>query len=657
MPSLSPLRSLLENGYHAQLAGDLAGAIAAYRQALALAPDNPDVLHLLGAATLQSGNSHEALKLLERASQRQRNNPALLGNLGQAYFVCGHYEKAREVFRKASRLNPQDPRLHVGTATSLAMQGRLDEAESVLQRIVQRFPQEPLVWFNFGNVLRDAGRWPDALEKFERAVAIAPDMVDARNNLAGALHALQRFGEAETEYRKCISAAPDHALARCNLASLLIDVGRHAEAAAICREIVAKDPGALLAHTFLGAALGHQGHLIDALTSYRAAVQLAPSDPRALMAYGGASCEVGLIGEGLRAFACCFAVQPDLLAAHQVHATALLAVGRIADGWMEYGTRPARLRLVEKHGTSRLSRTLPTDVAGKHICVLREQGLGDELFFLRYSDALRARGAHIMYRSSAKIKTLLERVPTIDAVLGEEDPLPPADVNILVGDLPYALSVLPASALTTSAAGYGRSFREYAWALRVFWPPVPPPLPLKPLAQRVSDLQEALARAGPPPYLGLTWRAGTAPDAQEGAWLLYKEIGITALADAVRDFPGTFLALQRRPAAGEMEKLTAALGHAVHDYTAFNEDLESMLALLELVDEYVGVSNTNIHLRAGVGKTARVLMPAPAEWRWTFSGSESPWFKGFRIYRQSLQGDWSEALAELKYDLKLAFNS
>jgi len=89
----------------------------------------------------------------------------------------------------------------------------------------------------------------------------------------------------------------------------------------------------------------------------------------------------------------------------------------------------------------------------------------------------------------------------------------------------------------------------------------------------------------------------------------------------------------------------------VHDFTGLNEDLEGMLALLALLDEYVGVSNTNMHLRAAVGKSACVLVPAPAEWRWRQSGRRSPWFPDFRLYRQSLQGRWDDALRELAADL------
>ena len=69
------------------------------------------------------------------------------------------------------------------------------------------------------------------------------------------------------------------------------------------------------------------------------------------------------------------------------------------------------------------------------------------------------------------------------------------------------------------------------------------------------------------------------------------------------------------------------------------------------VVEYIGVSNTNMHLAACAGRTARVLVPAPAEWRWMRNRASSPWFPGFSIYRQTLQGDWGPAFSALESDL------
>jgi hypothetical protein len=192
----------------------------------------------------------------------------------------------------------------------------------------------------------------------------------------------------------------------------------------------------------------------------------------------------------------------------------------------------------------------------------------------------------------------------------------------------------------------------------VFWPDLPPPLPLQPLAERVASVTEHLYRLGPAPYIGLTWRAGTDPQGQRGrVWQLYKEIPLEQLAAALRGVGGTLISLQRNPRAGETEKLAALMGRPVHDLTEANDDLEEMVALLAVLDDYVGVSNTNMHLRAGAGRTARVIVPWPAEWRWMICGDESPWFPGFRIYRQKPDGDWSAALERLRSDLLAAFGN
>ena len=120
---------------------------------------------------------------------------------------------------------------------------------------------------------------------------------------------------------------------------------------------------------------------------------------------------------------------------------------------------------------------------------------------------------------------------------------------------------------------------------------------------------------------------------------------------ALREWRGSVLALQRLPLPGEVETISRALGRRAHDLSALNENLEDIAAVLELADEYVGVSNTNMHIRAGLGKTARVLVPFPPEFRWMHAGRESPWFRGFRLYRQDPARAWSVALETLRLDI------
>ena len=646
------VKAWLDAGLAAHHQGDLPRAIAAYRHVLTMAPEHGPALNLLGTGLLQLGEAGEAVQHLEHAVRRQRNEPNLLANLAQAYLALERYPQAADTFRKAIRLAPGEAHFHVGAAAALAMQGRLGEAQALLQRLTSRFPASALVWFNLGNVERDRGEPDAAIAAYEKALALDPSHADARSSLGSVLHSREQFAEAETHYRACLQSHPQHALARYNLASLLIDVGRFAEAEGLCREIVAIDDRFADGHAFLGAALGHQGRLVEALACHERASALAPGNTRYAAALGTALTEIGRIPEGLRRLADALDAEPENDTLRQSLFTALLANGRMQDGWSAYARRPAAVRLREKNEAIALAEALPAPLEGRHVCVIREQGIGDEIFLLRWARKLAGRGARVSYRANSKIVSVLARAPFINEVLDESAPLPQADAYLLVGDLPNALGALPTSSVPKRDRPRRRLFPDLPEHISVFWPPVPETIAIAPLEASVAALRQRLSDLGPPPYVGVTWRAGTRPEAQNaGSWMLYKEVPPHALATALKTIDGTFLALQRNPGAGEIDIFAAALDRPLHDFTALNDDLENMLALLALIDEYVGVSNTNMHLRAAAGRTARVLVPAPAEWRWLQSARASPWFPGFSVYRQSVHGSWTAALTDLRRDL------
>ncbi len=628
------VQELIEAGLRHHQAGRLLEAKTLYEQALALQPRHPDALHLLGVVALQSGNAERTVALIEQAIEVQPENPAFHANLAQAHLALQRTAEARAAFRRAAALDPRDPQPAVGAANCLALQGRLAAAERELRNLVRRHPGYALAWFNLGNAVRDQRRTEEAVGLYRRAIQLDPAPVDAHNNLGNALHALGRFDEAEQAFREALALDPGHVLARCNLVSVLIDRGRFPEAEEIGRKIIEDEPRLALAHTFLGAALGHQGRLLEALACYRKASELAPTDPKAHETYAMALGEVGNFSEAHRYFTRALHLNPDSISTHQSFAPLLLAAGQWVEGWRSYGFRPAAERLREEYAQIKLSRELPAVLAGKHVCVLREQGIGDEIFFLRYVRELHLRGARVSYRGSEKIRALLRGADFIHHVLEEHAPIPDADAAILLGDLPQALTASPCSPPPLES------------------PPLPPTLRLTPDEARLEALGRTLRALGSPPYLGVTWRGGIPPAEQTGiAWSLFKEIGLEALADAIRPISGTLISLQRNPRPGEISALSELAGRAVHDLSPLNDDLEDMLALLALIDDYIGVSNTNMHLRACAGKTARVLVPCPAEWRWMVSGKSSPWFPGFKIYRQTSRGDWGAALAELANDL------
>jgi SAM-dependent methyltransferase len=125
-----------------------------------------------------------------------------------------------------------------------------------------------------------------------------------------------------------------------------------------------------------------------------------------------------------------------------------------------------------------------------------------------------------------------------------------------------------------------------------------------------------------------------------------------ALANSLSRVQGTFISLQRNVFAEDIKQFAQHLNSPVHDASALTDDLEDLLALLSLLDENIGVSNTNMHLRAGLGLGSRVLVQCPGgDWRWGYEGNKSLWFEHSKVYRQHLDGHWEPALHALSQDL------
>ena len=265
----------MEAGSRARQRGDFRAAAEAYRQALAIAPGDPQLLGLLGAALLEGGEAGQALPHLQQAAAKARRNAGLTGALAQALFELGRFDEAAAAFRQAQRLAPAQPGFMLGAANSLAMQGKFTEARPLLERVVARFPHHALAWFNLGNVLRDCGELGPAADAFRKALALDPGFLDARNGLGRTLHAAQRFDEAAQEYARCVREAPQFLAAHMNLTSVLIDQGQFDQAEAACKTLIDMAPGDAQAQALLADTFNARGRMLDAAHHYGVAVRLA----------------------------------------------------------------------------------------------------------------------------------------------------------------------------------------------------------------------------------------------------------------------------------------------------------------------------------------------------------------------------------------------
>jgi Tfp pilus assembly protein PilF len=96
-------------GLVARRTEDFSAAAGAFRRALDLAPEQPDVMHELGVALLASGSKADALGLLDRAAALRPGDAAYIADAGFAHLRAGDLEAARDRLRIASTIDAEDP--------------------------------------------------------------------------------------------------------------------------------------------------------------------------------------------------------------------------------------------------------------------------------------------------------------------------------------------------------------------------------------------------------------------------------------------------------------------------------------------------------------------------------------------------------------------
>ncbi len=521
---------------------------------------------------------------------------------------------------------PQDPAIaHVARGRGWHRAGRVADAIAAFDAAVAASPANAEAQLAAGVARLQQGHWARGVAHLRVAVASDPGLAEGWANLAHGWRELGRLAPAREAVARALEIDPRLAPAWNLLGIVTQDLGEVAAARPHFLRALELDPSFTLAQVNLANGDQTLGRLDDAEAGYQRALVIDAALPELHYNLAHLFHKTGRERESVPHYRRALELRPDYHLARNNLGHVHFLLGEFDAAWRDYGGRTNRVQHLQAVAQSGRAYTLPPPPAlrGAHVIALGEQGLGDILFFLRFVPRLLAAGATVEFAGEPRLHTVLARTGLFSRISDAPDPATPG-FAVLAGDLPLLLD--------TAASAV-------------------PPFALVPDPTRLAAASERLARFGPAPYLAVAWRAGIAKI--ERMETLYKEVPLEAFGRALSGTRATIVSVQREPAAGELERLSGAIGRTAHDASQSNEDLEDALAMMARVDDYAGVSSTNVHLRAGAGGAGRVLVPAPPEWRWMASG-DSPWFPQFTTYRQERAAGWQPALDRLARDLTTA---
>ncbi|HEY1541622.1 MAG TPA: tetratricopeptide repeat protein [Xanthobacteraceae bacterium] len=563
-------------------------ALPCFEVALKLKPDFVDALNGQGSALVALGKPDEAVEALDQALRLQPTNAHALFNLGTALTRLGKHEEAIANYEKAIAINPRYTQAHANCGVVLRRLKRYGEALASCDRAVALDPANANAWITRGNVLYDMRKHHEALESYDRATAADPKHEGPWLDRGAVLERLIRLDEALASYDRALAINPDNVRAWANRGNTILLQGRIDEALACLDHALTLGPPSVNTLVKKGVALMDAGRPLEAHEYLERALALEPNST------------------GARFNKCLV----DLL------------LGNLADGWCGYEARMEIREIPDHRSFLRPRWTGHEPLAGKTLFVHTEQGLGDNIQFVRYASLL-GESTRVVLEAPRALARLVTGMKGIAQVVCQGDQLPDFDFYCPLASLPLAFGTTMETIPNTVPYLVADPNAVAAWRQR-----------LAPLAGL---------------RVGLVWAGNPGPTANTRAVDRRRSMALAQL-NPLAGVPGvSFVSLQKGAAGAQVR--SAPAGFVIHDWTDELRDLADTAALIEALDLVISVDTSVVHLAGALAKPAWMFNRFDSEWRWLLGRDDSPWYPTLRQFRQPCPGDWASPVARVAAEL------
>lgn len=157
-------------------------------------PKDPAVCQRLGVVTAELGDRNASNRFFSEALAHAPNDPDILADLGYALMMREEYPEAEDVLRRAVRADANHDRAVNNLGLVVAQQGRPEEAFRVFRRV----NDDAKAHANVAYVHVQRGEGKLAIEHYLKALSLDPKLEVGR-------HALVELAEVEERHRRSFS--------------------------------------------------------------------------------------------------------------------------------------------------------------------------------------------------------------------------------------------------------------------------------------------------------------------------------------------------------------------------------------------------------------------------------------------------------------------
>lgn len=450
-----------------------------------------------------------------------------------------------------------------------------------------------------------------ALPRYAAAAALAPADADVAAMYGVALRSAGRMQDAQRELIRAIALDETRADSYTQLAQTFILVKDHGQAANAFLSAASLRQTDANAWRDAAEAMRLAHRMVEGLAIARHAMSLAPSNPSIASTLALLLHRTGLIDEAMDLCERVRQQSPDDRNLSITYATLLLLDEQHATGWALHERRLELPELIARPFPPVSPRWNGAALQQQHILVRGEQGLGDQVQFVRWATALRGAGAsRVTVQCAPPLVRLLQTVHGIDAVVPTSAPAPAHDVHVDVMSLPHLLD---------SGSDMRRDLVPYV------------------RASPANDVLDARLRATPRTRMriGLVW-GGSPLHAEDQA----RSIPLQTLLPVLERPDVEVVVLQQGPSRDQLDAIASDVRATMFDVATDCHDMADTAQVLTQCDVLLAVDTSVAHVAGALNVPTWVMVAHPAEWRWGRHRRDCLFYPSTTVLRQESAGDW-----------------
>tara|TARA_B100001989_G_scaffold172725_1_gene124706 strand:- start:511 stop:2076 length:1566 start_codon:yes stop_codon:yes gene_type:complete len=491
--------------------------------------------------------------------------------------------------------------------------GEKDNAYECFCEAINFNPKYPPPYFNLGNILMEKKIYKKAIENY-----IKSNTLDKRNNqykfkLGLAYAESGEFKNSIKVFEKLLKEEDDNLEILNNLGRLHKEIGVFETSINYFEKAISLNCNFHKPYIELGILYAEQGHLEKSISLLKKALNIKNKFIE----------KKDLKGKEL------IKNKSELATIYWNLSLSNLLLNNYSDGFKQYEFRICKEFPIRPHAkpiSERITKKLSLKNK-KKILLVSEQGLGDTIQFVRYSQYLKNIGYEVTLCALDKLHSLFKYSNVCDNLISQIDAEKVYDIPWApLLSLPNLLNVIPNNVL-----------------VRDKYLSVP--------KERIKKWEKILQKEKKP-IIGINWQGN--PNAEKGSTkgrsIPFHEF------ELLKSSSYKLLSLQKGYGLDDFEKCTFK-EYFVNAQKDINNTLDFIdtAAIISCCDLVITSDSMNAHLSGSLGKETWLLLKYVPDWRWGTKSNFTHWYGSLKLYRQNSNCLWKDVFSVVANDLEFRY--